>query len=106
MSDDRIILAENIAPTALEAFAQAGIRDVRRLSHAIGPDEAGALSGAEVLGIRSRTLVTPALLDAFPDLVAIGCFSVGTNQVDLAAARARGCPCSTRRSRTPAAWRN
>ena len=92
LSNDRIILAENIAPTAVDAFAQAGIRDVRRLSQAIGPHEAESLSGAEVLGIRSRTLVTPALLDAFPDLVAIGCFSVGTNQVDLAATRARGLP--------------
>jgi D-3-phosphoglycerate dehydrogenase len=45
-----------------------------------------------VLGIRSRTQVTTGLLDAAPALVAVGCFSVGTNQVDLDAARARGIP--------------
>ncbi len=87
-----IILAENIAPSALEVLARAGIRDVRRLPRAVGSADAEALAGTHVLGIRSRTQVTARLLDAAPALVAVGCFSVGTNQVDLDAARARGIP--------------
>ncbi|CAO4167273.1 phosphoglycerate dehydrogenase [Methylorubrum aminovorans] len=87
-----IILAENIAPSALEVLARAGIRDVQRLPRAVGSADAEALAGTHVLGIRSRTQVTAGLLDAAPALVAVGCFSVGTNQVDLDAARARGIP--------------
>ena len=87
-----IVLAENIAPSAVEVLARAGIRDVRRLPRAVGSADAGALADVHVLGIRSRTQVTTGLLDAAPALVAVGCFSVGTNQVDLEAARARGIP--------------
>ncbi|WP_411903198.1 phosphoglycerate dehydrogenase [Methylorubrum thiocyanatum] len=87
-----IVLAENIAPSAVEVLARAGIRDVRRLPRAVGSADAGALADVHVLGIRSRTQVTTGLLDAAPALVAVGCFSVGTNQVDLDAARARGIP--------------
>ena len=87
-----ILLAENIAPSAVEVLARAGIHDVRRLPRAVGSADAGALTDVHVLGIRSRTQVTTGLLDAAPALVAVGCFSVGTNQVDLDAARARGIP--------------
>lgn len=87
-----IVLAENIAPSAVEVLARAGIRDVQRLKRAVGSADAEALAGVHVLGIRSRTQVTTGLLDAAPALVAVGCFSVGTNQVDLEAARARGIP--------------
>ncbi|MFF8802083.1 MULTISPECIES: phosphoglycerate dehydrogenase [unclassified Methylobacterium] len=87
-----IVLAENIAPSAADVLARAGIRDVRRLPRAVGSADAEALAGVHVLGIRSRTQVTTGLLDAAPALVAVGCFSVGTNQVDLNAARARGIP--------------
>lgn len=87
-----IVLAENIAPSAADVLARAGIRDVRRLPRAVGSGDAEALAGVHVLGIRSRTQVTTGLLDAAPALVAVGCFSVGTNQVDLNAARARGIP--------------
>ncbi|MGE7154310.1 phosphoglycerate dehydrogenase [Methylorubrum rhodesianum] len=87
-----ILLAENIAPSAVEVLARAGIHDVRRLPRAVGSADTGALTDVHVLGIRSRTQVTTGLLDAAPALVAVGCFSVGTNQVDLDAARARGIP--------------
>ena len=92
MPTDRIVLTENIASTARQVFAQAGLDDVQLLSHAIGLPDAPRIADTNVLGIRSRTTVTAALLDALPKLTAIGCFSVGTNQVDLAAARARGVP--------------
>lgn len=87
-----VILAENIAPSAAEVLSRAGIETVLRLPRAVGSVDAAELARTQVLGIRSRTRVTQGLLDAAPELVAVGCFSVGTNQVDLAAARARGIP--------------
>ena len=92
MPTERIVLSENIAATAHAIFAQAGFGEVRQLSHAIGVTDAPRFADTNVLGIRSRTKVTAELLDALPDLTVIGCFSVGTNQVDLAGARARGVP--------------
>jgi D-3-phosphoglycerate dehydrogenase len=89
---ERIVLSENIAATAHAIFAQAGFGAVQPLSHAFGLAEAARLADTNVLGIRSRTTVTAELLDALPDLTVIGCFSVGTNQVDLESARARGVP--------------
>jgi D-3-phosphoglycerate dehydrogenase len=89
---DRIVLTENIASTARQVFAQAGLDDVQVLSHAIGLPDASRIAETNLLGIRSRTKITAALLDALPQLTAIGCFSVGTNQVDLESARARGLP--------------
>lgn len=92
VSTERVVLTESIAPTASRIFTQSGIGDIRQLPRAVSPDEARDLADVTVLGIRSRTHVTAALLDALPDLTAIGCFSVGTNQVDLETARARGVP--------------
>lgn len=92
VSTERVVLTESIAPTASRIFTQAGIGDIRQLPRAVSPDEARDLADVTVLGIRSRTHVTAALLDALPDLTAIGCFSVGTNQVDLETTRARGVP--------------
>ncbi|TXN51623.1 phosphoglycerate dehydrogenase [Methylobacterium sp. WL18] len=92
MPTERIVLSENIAATAHAIFAQAGFGAVQPLSHAFGLAEAARLADTNVLGIRSRTTVTAELLDALPDLTVIGCFSVGTNQVDLESARARGVP--------------
>ena len=60
-----------------------------------------------LLGIRSRTQVDAEVLEAADRLIAVGCFNVGTNQVDLNAARRDAAfRYSTRRSPTPAAWRN
>ena len=92
MPTERIVLSESIAATAHAIFAQAGFGAVQPLSHAFGLAEAARLADTNVLGIRSRTTVTAELLDALPDLTVIGCFSVGTNQVDLESARARGVP--------------
>src|SRR3546814_1713577 len=50
------------------------------------------LRGAHLIGIRSRTHLDAALLAGAPDLQAIGCFCIGTNQVDLDAAMLRGIP--------------
>ena len=52
-----------------------------------------------VLGIRSKTRVTERALAAARRLLSVGCFCIGTNQVDLDGARKRGIPSSTRPSR-------
>ncbi len=91
--DLRVLLLEGINETAIDLFAAAGFEKVERLPRALdGEDLRKALAEAHVVGIRSRTRITADVLAAAPNLVTIGCFSVGTNQVDLAAARKRGIP--------------
>jgi D-3-phosphoglycerate dehydrogenase / 2-oxoglutarate reductase len=90
--DVRVLLAENIAPSANEAFTRIGIREISRVARAVGAQDARELAATQVLGIRSQTKVFADLLAAAPALISVGCFSVGTNQVDLEATRARGIP--------------
>lgn len=89
----RIVLFENIHPSAKEIFTGAGFDDV--LTHASSlPADAlrEALRGAELVGIRSRTQLDASVLAEAPDLRAIGCFCIGTNQVDLDTAMLHGVP--------------
>ncbi|ACZ30292.1 D-isomer specific 2-hydroxyacid dehydrogenase NAD-binding protein [Xylanimonas cellulosilytica DSM 15894] len=86
----RVLLLENVHPVATEILRTAGF-DVEVRSGAL--DEAElieALEGVHVLGIRSKTNVTRKVIEASPGLQAIGTFSIGTNQIDLAAAAAHG----------------
>jgi D-3-phosphoglycerate dehydrogenase / 2-oxoglutarate reductase len=92
LPDISVVLTENIADSATDVLTRAGLGTIKRLPRAAGPGDIAELAGVHVLGIRSRTRVTVELLNAAPELVAVGCFSVGTNQVDLDAARARGIP--------------
>jgi D-3-phosphoglycerate dehydrogenase len=57
-----------------------------------GPDLRRAIAGAHLVGIRSRTRIDADTLAAAPDLLAVGCFCIGTNQVDLPRAAALGIP--------------
>ncbi|MFC4943559.1 phosphoglycerate dehydrogenase [Pseudonocardia sp. GCM10023141] len=86
----KVLLLENIHPVAADAFRRAGFEvDVR--SGALSEDElVEQLPGVSLLGIRSNTKLTARALDAATDLLAAGCFCIGTNQVDLAAAADRG----------------
>jgi D-3-phosphoglycerate dehydrogenase len=89
----RTLLLENIAETAVQLLAEDGYTNVEREKKALaGEALAQALKGVHLLGIRSRTEVTEAALESADRLIAIGCFCIGTNQVDLQAARARGIP--------------
>ena len=89
----RVLLLEGISDSAAALFAQAGYGNVSRVATALdGTALRAALAGVHVLGIRSRTQVTAEVLAAADRLVALGCFNVGTDQVDLGAARARGVP--------------
>lgn len=86
----KVLLLENIHPVAAEAFRTAGF-EVETRSGSLSEDElVEAVAGVSLLGIRSNTTITPRVLDAAKDLFAVGCFCIGTNQVDIAAAAERG----------------
>jgi D-3-phosphoglycerate dehydrogenase / 2-oxoglutarate reductase len=89
----RILLLEGISETAVAQLKSAGYVNIERLKTALdGEQLRSALKGVSLLGIRSRTQLTAAAMDGQRSLVAIGCFSVGTNQVDLKTARDMGIP--------------
>ncbi|WP_449415111.1 phosphoglycerate dehydrogenase [Ochrobactrum teleogrylli] len=88
-----VLLLEGINPTAVEYFKSSGYTNVTHLPKALDKaDLIEAISHAHIIGIRSRTHLTEEIFAAANRLVAVGCFSVGTNQVDLKAARKRGIP--------------
>ncbi len=89
----KILLLEGISDTAVNTLRAAGYTNVERLTKALeGNALREALKGVSMVGIRSRTQLTAEALDGMRSLVAVGCFSVGTNQVDLDAARHMGLP--------------
>ena len=86
----KALLLENIHPDAVTALKAHGF-DVETRKGALGEDELiEALDGVDLLGVRSKTGVTARVLDARPTLTAVGCFCIGTNQVDLTHAGKRG----------------
>lgn len=88
-----VLLLEGISTTAVTALRSAGYTRVKRLSAGLDSrDLVKALKDTHFVGIRSRTQLTKGIIAASPHLMAIGCFSVGTNHVDLVAARAAGVP--------------
>jgi D-3-phosphoglycerate dehydrogenase / 2-oxoglutarate reductase len=89
----RILLLEGISDTAVNVLKGAGYTQIERVSKALDGEELRQrLKGVRMLGIRSRTQITPAAIDGIRSLIAIGCFSVGTNQVDLGACTEMGIP--------------
>jgi D-3-phosphoglycerate dehydrogenase / 2-oxoglutarate reductase len=89
----RVLLLENISETAVGAMRSAGYTNIRHLPKALDGDALKeAIRGVHLLGIRSRTQVTVEILEEADRLIAIGCFSVGTNQVDAETARHAGVP--------------
>jgi D-3-phosphoglycerate dehydrogenase / 2-oxoglutarate reductase len=88
--DVRVLLLENIHADGAEMLRGRGFQ-VETRDGALGEDELiEAIQGVHLLGIRSTTYITEKVLDAAPDLLAIGAFCIGTNQIDLAATTARG----------------
>jgi D-3-phosphoglycerate dehydrogenase / 2-oxoglutarate reductase len=86
----KVLLLENIHPVAVEILEARGFEVELRSSSLSEEELLEALPGVHLLGIRSNTHITPAVLDGAPDLLAVGCFCIGTNQVDLVAAAERG----------------
>lgn len=89
----KVLLLEGISDTAANAFKAAGYTNVERHTKALeGADLREALKGVSIVGIRSRTQLKAEALDNMRSIIAVGCFSVGTNQVDLDATRHMGLP--------------
>ena len=92
-AETRVVLLEGISASAAELFAAAGYTDVQRHAKALeGAALADAVRGAHIIGIRSRTQLSSAVLAGAGPLMAVGCFCIGTDQVDLQASRAMGTP--------------
>jgi D-3-phosphoglycerate dehydrogenase / 2-oxoglutarate reductase len=86
----RALLLEGIHPDAVAGLEKNGYA-VETVARALDEDELIArVPGVQLLGIRSKTTVTDAVLAAGTDLLAVGAFCIGTNQIDVAAASARG----------------
>src|SRR5450755_2641342 len=89
----RTLHLEGVNDSAVELFVSSNFSNIERLPKALDADGLlQAIKGVDLLGIRSRTQLTHEALAGADRLVAVGCFSVGTNQVDLDAARQRGIP--------------
>jgi D-3-phosphoglycerate dehydrogenase len=86
-----VLLLENISEIAVKNFQRNGYTQVQRLSKALPESELiEAIKNAHILGIRSKTQITPSVLKAAQRLQAIGCFCIGVNQVNLTAATDHG----------------
>ncbi|MBK7720238.1 MAG: phosphoglycerate dehydrogenase [Giesbergeria sp.] len=87
----KFLLLEGLHPSALEVLRRAGYEQIDAVSGALPQDQLiERIRDVHFIGIRSRTQLTAEVLEHANKLVAIGCFCIGTNQVDLNAARERG----------------
>ncbi len=87
----RILLLEGIADSGVALLGGAGYENVTRVPKALdGEALREAVKGVHILGIRSRSQLTEEVFAAADRLIAVGCFCIGTNQVDLEAAKRRG----------------
>lgn len=88
----RVLLLENIHPLANEIFLRDGFQ-VETSPGALSPTELAArIKGVHILGIRSKTQITKEVLASADELLAIGAFCIGTNHIDVNAAKTRGIP--------------
>ncbi|MDO4697578.1 MAG: phosphoglycerate dehydrogenase [Pasteurellaceae bacterium] len=89
----KFVLLEGVHQNALDALKAAGYTNIDFYKKALdGQELVEAIKDAHFVGIRSRTFLTEEVLAQAPKLIAIGCFCIGTNQVDLEAAKRRGIP--------------
>lgn len=89
----RFLLLEGLHENALKVLEGAGYSNIEYLSHALDEEELiEKIKDAHFIGIRSRTQLTRQVLEKAEKLIGIGCFCIGTNQVDLEAAREMGIP--------------
>ncbi len=87
----RILFLENISDVAVNNFKQHGYTRVDKISKALTEDQLiEEIGDVHILGIRSKTMITPRILEAAKKLQAIGCFCIGVNQVNLDAATKNG----------------
>ncbi len=86
-----ILFLENISEKAVQQFKQNGYANVKKIAGALSEDELiKEIKDVHLIGIRSKTQITPKVLAAAKKLQAIGCFCIGVNQVDIKAASKKG----------------
>ena len=91
--DIRVLLLEGVSRTAVETFRAAGYTQIEFHEKSLPEDELKRrIAEAHIVGIRSRTHLTDDVLAQARRLIAVGCFCIGTNQVDLDAAELAGIP--------------
>ena len=91
--DIRVLLLEGVSQTAVETFRAAGYSQIEFHEKSLPEDELKKrIAEAHIVGIRSRTHLTADVLAEAKRLIAVGCFCIGTNQVDLEAAELAGIP--------------
>ncbi len=89
----RVLLLEGMHQSAVKTFTDAGYTNIEYLKTALDDaDLEKKIRDAHIIGIRSRTQLTRDILKKARKLFAIGCYSIGTNQVDLSAAKQLGIP--------------
>lgn len=89
----KILLLEGVHTSAVETLKQAGYHNIEYHKGSLeGEALLEAIADAHFVGIRSRTQLTEEVFAAAKKLTAVGCFCIGTNQVDLSAAQRRGIP--------------
>ena len=89
----KVLLLEGISASAVESFQRAGYSLIdARATSLTDADLKHAVADAHIIGLRSRTQLTAEVIAQARRLIAVGCFCIGTNQVDLAAARQAGIP--------------
>lgn len=87
----KILLLENISNKAVTQFHENGYQNIVRMNGALDEDKlVEAVKNVHILGIRSKTRVTPRVLTAAKKLQSVGCFCIGVNQVDLDEALKKG----------------
>jgi D-3-phosphoglycerate dehydrogenase len=91
--DIRVLLLEGISQSAIDVFKAAGYSQIELHEKSLPEDELKRrIAEAHLVGIRSRTQLSDDVLKEAKRLIAVGCFCIGTNQVDLAAAQGFGIP--------------
>ncbi len=89
----KIVLLEGVHASAVEAFRADGYTSIATHDKALPePDLIAAVKDAYLVGIRSATQLTRGVVDSASHLIGIGCFCIGTNQVDLERAQDLGVP--------------
>jgi D-3-phosphoglycerate dehydrogenase len=91
--DIKVLLLEGVSQSAVETFRQAGYTQIEYHQKSLPEAELKArVAEAHIVGIRSRSHLTADVLAEAKRLIAVGCFCIGTNQVDLATAKKLGVP--------------
>lgn len=91
--DIRVLLLEGVSQTAVDTFTAAGYSQIEFHTKSLPEEELKArIAEAHIVGIRSRTQLTAEVLSHARRLIAVGCFCIGTNQVDTEAAELAGIP--------------